>query len=259
MPIIPLTDGDSVLRVDAPLWLAAIMCFPRSIERQMEFYASTWAHAIASREIKPERASLDPEALAWLASAAPFKQQVKDFRAWYIRGFLVGEVLAYICCQAQIDPASASRNKAQYLQRMNLEAASETGPTPGVPISERSQHESWKVFSPSAHLWTAMFLLSCGESDDPGKLKFGTLMLKHDDIPRLLGYAEFFRKIGETLVPKGQRPTANSPCSSVLDPEDTWKPPEDLEVPEVELDLFFDDAMSSLFGQYNYAKLYGLK
>ena len=40
---------------------------------------------------------------------------------------------------------------------------------------------------------------------------------------------------------------------------DTWKCPEDLEVPEVELDLSFDDAMSWLFDQYNYAKFYGMK
>ena len=259
MPDLPLTDGNGALRDDAPLWLLAILHFPRSPERQQEFYAASWAAAIASREIKPERTSLDPEALELLADAVPFEQQLKNFRNRFFRGLLVGEVLAYICCQAQNDPASASRNKAQHLQRMNLNAAAKEDPDLGFPISERTQHDSWKELSPAAHLWAALFLLSCEGSDGHDHLKLGRLRLKHDDIPRLLGHAEFFRKIGEALVPKGQRPTAKSPSSSVLDPEDTWKCPKDLEVPEVELDLSFDDALSGLFDQYNYPRLYGIK
>lgn len=259
MPVLPLTDGDGVLQDDAPLWLLAIMHFPSSLERQQEFYAASWARMILSREARPESMTLGSEAVELLADAKTFDQQQKDIQALFVRGYLVGEVLALICFKSQYDPASASRNKAQYLQRLCLEDAARANPRMSWPKSERSQHQSWREFSPVAHLWAGLILFSQWESGSSEDASFRVLGFRHDEIPQLLGFAEYFRKIGEKFEPTGQRPTAESPSKTVLDPEETWKCPEDLEIPEVDLEFTPSEETVSLLDQYNYVKIYGVK
>ena len=259
MPVLPLMNENGDLADDAPLTLLAVMNFPRSLERQTEYYAASWARVITSREIPPDRMSMSPGAVTLLANASPFEQQQKDVQNRFIRALQVGETLALVCCMIQNDPSSASRNKAQYLQRKNLDAEVEADPSLKLTRSERSQHENWREFSPVAHLWAGLLVFSHEGVTDSNDVTVEKFKVKHDDIPRMLGLAEFFRKIGETFVPAGQRPTEKSPSTTILDPDETWKCPEELEIPTVDLDLLFDDDMSWFLSQYNYSKIYGMK
>jgi len=259
MPVLPLTDEKGDLADDAPLSLLAVMCFPRSRQRQQEFFAARWARAIISRESPPKDFSLGLEAVTLLAEATPLDQQTKKLRRNFLRGLLVGEILAYICCLYQNNPTSASRSKAQYLQRRNLDAAAREHSSIELPRSERSQQENWDEFSPVAHLWAGLMMISKTPSSDSDSLDLNELRFTHDDIPELLGIAEFFRKIGEDLTPSGQRPTSKSPATTVLNPDETWKCPAELKIPQIETELVFDDDMSRILNTYNYAKLYGLK
>jgi hypothetical protein len=252
-------DENGLLAPDAALTLLCTMHFPRSAERRREFYAVSWAHAIRSKETGSNKFSLTTESFEVLADARPREQVMHDVRERFLRGILVGEILALICCHAQQDPTSASRNKAQNLQRTALKMAAKTDPSLRLPSSEGTQHTNWRRFSPVAHLWAGLILASncgCGESDifDFRNFQFG-----YHDIPQLLGLAESFRRFGEQFKSAGQRPTADSPLKTVLDPNQTWKCPDDLDIPEIELELDFDGDMSWLLDQYNYTKIYGLK
>lgn len=259
MPIMDLLDESGELREDAQLTVLTVMLFPNSIERQNELYITALANTIGARDAVFDWGPLGPEMIKFLLGVKPIVEQLKDLQPRFHRGLLVGEVLAYICCQAQNDPGSASRNKAQSLQRMNLDAAAKEHPTLKLAKSERSQNNRWKDFSAAAHLWAGMYLLSRDGSSESDHLDLRILRDGSDALVRLLGFAEFFRKIGEEFVPDNQRPTEESPATTVLNPDETWKCPDNLVIPEVELELLFDEDMSWLLDQYNYLKIYVVK
>ena len=259
MPVMDLLEESGALREDAQLTVLTVMLFPNSIERQNELYITALANTIAARGAGFDWGPLGPEMIKFLLGVKPVEEQLNDLQPRFHSGLLVGEVLAYTCCQAQNDPGSASRNKAQALQRMNLDAAAKEHPTLKLAKSERSQNHRWKEFSAAAHLWAGLYLLSRDGSPESDRHDLRILRDGSDALVRLLGFAEFFRKIGETFVAANQRPTVKSPATSVLNPDETWKCPDNLVVPEVKLELLFDEDVSWLLGQYNYAELYGIK
>ena len=260
MPVMDLTDENGGLRYDAPLTVLTTMLFPESLERQNELYITIMANFFESKNTDFEWGPRGSEMIKFLLHAKPLEQQSKDLRLRYLRGLMVGEVLSMICYQIQNDPATASRNKAQYLQRKELDASVEKHLKVRLPKSDRAQHESWREFSPVAHLWAALKLLVLfHDTDDSEPLGIFDCQCAFDDIPELFGVAECFRKAGEEFVPSGQRPTPKSPASTVLDPKKTWKCPEGLEIPENKVAFHFDESASQVFDQYNYAKLFGMK
>jgi hypothetical protein len=64
------------------------------------------------------------------------------------------------------------------------------------------------------------------ESSPP--LEFDAARL--EGIPAFLAVAEAFRKLGESIVAHGQK-------IPVLDPAETWCSPQDLALPQIEIDL----------------------
>jgi len=260
MPVMDLMDENGGLRGDAFLTVLAVMLFPESVERQNELYITNMVNIVESKDTDFDWGPLGSEMVRFLLHAKPPEEQPKDFRRRYLRGMMVGEVLLITCYQIQNDSAAASRNKAQYLQREGLDASVEKHLRMRLPKSDRAQHESWRLFSSVAHLWAALkLLMSYHDTDDSEPLGIFEFRGAFDDIPQLLGIAECFRKIGEKFVSEGQRPTTESPSTTVLDPEETWKCPEELEIPDVDFDFAPSDEMTTLLDQYNYAKLYGLK
>lgn len=260
MPVMDLMDENGELRHDAPLTVLAVMLFPESIERQNEFYITGMANIVESRDTNFDWGSLGSEMVRFFLHTTPLEQQSMDFRHRYLRGLMVGEVLTMICYQIQNDPATASRNKAQYLQREGFDASVEKDLKVRLPKKERAQHESWRVFSPVAHLWAALKLLMFfHDTDDSEPLGIFDCQCAFDDILELLGIAGYFRKAGEEFVPSGQRPTPKAPEATVLDPKKTWKCPEGLEIPETQVELLFDEGLFKVLDQYNHFALFGMK
>jgi hypothetical protein len=94
----------------------------------------------------------------------------------------------------------------------------------GLPHSTKSIRSAWRTYKHVGHMWSAMFLFETllnKEDEDP---------LSNENIEQFLTLSEYFRRLGENLKP-------GNTGVSVLDPSSTWKPPTNINLPEVSFDI----------------------
>ena len=130
------------------------------------------------------------------------------------RGHFAGQVLMLTLAKAEAGEKRPSVNAALSDLQPALEKRLGWGKGAGITKLDAA----WQHFRPTAHLWAAREALIVCDGYDP------LLFLEWIIV------AEELRHRGEALRP----PNAGSP---VLDPDKTWKMPDELELPAVPLEL----------------------
>lgn len=139
------------------------------------------------------------------------KRQLKSRESW--RGFTVGYVLMVSLAEAEagetrgVHAGALSHVQEALQKRLGC----------GAGISELKR--SWQYFRPVAHLWAAQNIWRCPMKE-----------LDHPELLEWTAVAEELRRRGEALRP----PKAKTP---VLDPDTTWRMPDELALPSVTVEL----------------------
>jgi len=219
MPILDLGDGPAALdRLDA------VMAWPRDAERRRAFVQALHAERLARLGEGAETASgkalrgvlgwaRDERMDAWhrdggwgaAALGHPgAAAAVGEWRARQRAGFVAAEILLYVLTPAKGSGARGSVGEAVYLLSGHLRAQ-ERG-----PASRERLMAAWAEMRPVAPLWAAVEHLGAYEA---GSVALG----------ELLAVAEKLRRRGEER--------------GVLDPTETWRLPDGLALPPVEVAL----------------------
>jgi hypothetical protein len=132
------------------------------------------------------------------------------------------QVLHWVAMLSNHQPQHASVLKAVEIvcyqaERYNLDH-------PPVAASPAFIKGQWSHFKPVAHLWCAAWA-SLRQAPS-----FTLIGIQAEALLDFLGAAEWFRREGERIVARGQAKTHGP----VLNPSETWIPPPDIQVSEME-------------------------
>jgi hypothetical protein len=99
-----------------------------------------------------------------------------------------------------------------------------------IPTSRTKIFNYWTQFQPVAHLWADFYMNACGMHP-----KWRTSYSSAENLLAFLSRAEWWRCFGENHIPKRYRNMREK--KPTLPPNDTWKVPENLTLPDFEITL----------------------
>lgn len=252
MPVLDISDGKGGLKPGALDTLMAVMAYPSDEPAEVEqrkLLQCLWLYCdflSPEREKSSEAIPIEIRDLRRLLFLNPQKVH-DDYEKQRQKGHIAGHILSNIEIVARITPGKASVNRAVGVALMVArgkgkigEAVLATRPdfeiqvgpdwkrpwegqsrSPRYNISEAKIREYWSNFKSVSHFWAA-------QTYSKNRSLFGAAEDKSYEFLDLLADAEHLRKIGEGHFARGQKKHNNS----TLDPDATWKTPDDLALPE---------------------------
>jgi hypothetical protein len=151
----------------------------------------------------------------------------EDLQREYQSGIVAGRVLWWVVALHQARE-KASINKAVFLFLNQREPTSKINRT-----SKRQVFRDWQQHKTTAHLWIAWNIWA-KQTEAVSPNADAISPSKRHSLPVFLAVAEVFRRVGLHLLPQGQK-------FAVLDPSETWQPPPDILLPDIEITLLLDD------------------
>ena len=223
-------------RVVACARVVRVMCYPDSEEDRREFLRSiqAWTAAEAFNDDPPLPSDMAPKdvrmALAdGLSLHTALSKAAKSVR---YEGALSGEILLFILRCAEHSPKDMSVLKAvdligRALVKDSVRIRKQGGRT--IAASRTVIMNAWTAFRPVAHFWAAVQLWKV-----EGRVtEWPYLLFRVDDLLEFIALAEDLRHRGEALYAHGQKTLGRS----VLDPSATWRAPDCLALPNVQVTL----------------------
>ena len=223
-PILQITDGRGRLRPLAGLKVLALTRWPNDIDRQANFFATSFANAWVIKASSNSRLPLAKEILSCLLKQideATRDQERNSDRGAY-DAFVTGELLLGVLRLATWSPRDASLSKAAELwSREHLRLKDGRGRR--IATSQSALLGAFSRFRSVAHFCAAWRLVA-------PDFEFGEHLRKRS-LLRYLAVAEGLRRFGENHhSPMGRTNTVPS-AKPLLDPVITWKLPADLRLP----------------------------
>ena len=209
-------------------WIAvwAIMLHPKDENLRREFIKVSSAACLSeangpSGALLRSTLRMDEHAFAEIATLPSVSTVMK--RAVDAAGFAghtAGDILLYVLAAASDRPADATLRKARYLlERRNAGDKSRRGKV--RPASPAAIKAAWGAYRSVAHFYAAINLQR-QRNDLP--------LTYFEDMPMLLTGAECLRRRGEAFKPPGS-------ATPVLRPDETWRIPQNLKLPVVDIVL----------------------
>lgn len=219
MPILPISDGTGSLLPLAGERVYAAMLFPGDEARRERILTLAMAEDAVYGGTDP--ALISREFLVKLLDLPSREHLGAEIEQLSVQALFATRILQYIISLHHHASRHASVRKGAAL------AVHFGNRNPGLVAATSRAHvlKHWGQFRPVAHLWCALFNV---KSEEPLFQLFG---LQEAPLLQFLGTAEWFRRQGESIV--ARRAEKHGP---VLDPAETWVPPVDLSLPEVELE-----------------------
>ena len=208
-------------------WIAvwAVMLHPKDKNLRREFIkvSSAWLSSADGPRGALLRSTLrrDEHAIAEIA-ALPSQSAVmkRAVDAAGFAGHTAGDILLYVLAAASDRPADATIHKARYLvgKRNAARTSRRRKVTPASPAAIKT---AWTAYRSVAHFYAAVSL----------QRQHNDLALTYfEEMPILLTGAECLRRRGEAFKPPGS-------ATPVLRPDETWRIPQNLKLPEVDIVL----------------------
>lgn len=221
MPLLNICTSPGQL-APAPLPSAAVsatMLFPNDEARREQFYAIEAVGLYKQTGV--------PTEIPWaVASALHDAVLEKNFDEDTEKARRSGETVGllyrvFLQCMIHHD-SFASLNAALAVTGRLVERfkCRKTEP-PDRPSSPSTLKQFWSSHKSVAHLWTAA-RLDQENRDQQGWIGW---RINNDGLTRMLAMSEYLRTLGENYFAYGQTTPA-------LDPSETWRPPEELALPE---------------------------
>ena len=181
---------------------------------------------------------VDEHAMAEIAALPSHSAVMKRaIDASWFAGDAAGDILLHVLAAASDRPADATVRRAIFLlERRNVVGKSRCGKV--RPASRAAITAAWAAYRSVAHFYAAINLQRRRRND---------LWLAYfDDMPMLLTGAECLRRRGEAFYPPGSK-------KPVLRPDETWRIPQDLKLPEVNISLEgIDDWSTTRLEEYRH-------
>ena len=218
MPVIPLEKNSpfNVFRV------MAVMAYPNDESSCNNFMAS-----IVSKTAIEAGEDVPLSFVKILLEAPSFENITNDFTKKGKYGCIAGDVLLYIFRLKKIGAVPSVR-KAMFILRESYKASDGIGIDKArrTPLNEISFRKYWNEFKPVAHFWAAFRVFeTMRERDSECPIPFDT-----ENLSLFLAHTEFFRNFGESnMAERVHMPTLN--------PDETWRVPDDYPLPSASVDV----------------------
>ena len=227
MLVLPVTDEDGRLSILAPLILKAIMTYPKPDDpRQMHLLSTSVAQMLVEHPevIKEQgRGVLALDILPHVHSAPKPEQIFRDARAHADKAWIAGELLLFLLNVAIVRPEeTVSVSKGLSVLREVLSGR----PTRGGGVVEftiRTGWTAWSRFKSVAPFHAVLQMSMQDETLDLGPDREGWEVPSLEHLPAFFALAEHLRVLGTE--------------SGFLDPETTWRVPEDISLPTVTVEF----------------------
>ena len=221
MPILKVCTSPGHLAA-APLPSAAVsatMLFPNDEARRERFYA---VEAVAFCKQMGRPTEIPWPVVSALHDAVMEKSFCKAAEKAQRSGETAG-LLYRVFLQCMIHHASfASFNAALAATGRLIERYKRRKTEPSDrPSSPSVLKQFWSSHKSTAHLWTAARL----DQENRDQQGWVDWRINNDGLTRMLAMSEYLRTLGENYFAHGQK-------VPVLDPSETWRPPEELTLPE---------------------------
>ena len=205
-------------------YITSVMLYPTDENAREEFY---FVHEIGKRvDSTPDDAdvTVPKESLVRLlrsSSQLAINQRAEQAK---IGGMMSGDLLGLVSTMSRCGIPEPSLRKAVWV----LEDAYSRPPEgrSAIPHSSTSISKSWDDFRPVAHFWATFQLFQA----DPGRQGSDRPILTERNVWDFLGYAEEFRKFGESFMPDRQRAPG-----ALLPADESWCVHESIELPVHEI------------------------
>lgn len=230
MPILPISDGQGALKLDAPFICWATMLFPDDEEKREQMAWRTLVAAILAEaaEAGEENVTIDLADQVELVASAHLDRLPEVLAKRTAAGRAAGDILQHLVAFAAHVPEHASVHKATYVVCQQLKESSAQGRRK-TPASRSWARTAWSQFKCVSHLWAAF--LNFGElAKEAGMPDLHIVEASPEALFYFLTISEWYRHQGESILPQSQ-------VIPTLDPTVTWKVPDDLILPELELSL----------------------
>jgi hypothetical protein len=173
---------------------------------------------------------------------SPSRDEVKRLAERHAAGgSMAGVLLYFIVSLAQNRPQDASVLKAidLYISLIKREPEDRTRPHSPAFVKGR-----WTVYKPVSHFWAASHSVAQHYPD-----------FDHEEVPHevfldFLGLSEWFRGQGESIVARAQA----KKHGPVLNPSETYRLPDNLEIPLMEADLPIGSEAAAILTRYRAPK-----
>lgn len=214
MPIMDFLENyDENDTVQTSFKLAALMHYPHDWQKREEFYAinNTQHTQKMSRMIlgRPVAKITEDENINILLSRlSDTHGDLPNQSKLAHMGILSGLRLMHVIALDAIANKGSFVNADELLPYLDIK----DGANKKVSTAKGSIHRAWKIMMPVAHIWAAYNLSQ----------QFTNIDEPTHEARTLIGLAEWFRHFGENFCPK----TTSRP---LLDPEQTWRPPENFQ------------------------------
>ena len=243
MPIIPLTDAEGRFRDFAPAILSAHMLFPSSDSAK---HRNSYIACHVGEHILKDRnpnilVEIDRGFLTGLLDS-PSREEIKKLAELHSGGgSMAGALLYFIVGLSQKRPKDASVLKAVELYTSFADSDTEGRDLPHSPAFIK---DKWATYKPVSHYWAASHTMRQHLPD-----------FEHEEAPHeifidFLGLSEWFRMQGESIVARAQAKWHGP----VLNPAETYRLPDNLDVPLIEADLPIGPEAEKILAKYQAPK-----
>ncbi len=225
--ILNISDGHGNLVCDASFRVLATMFHPNDSEAR-RLYVETMV-ALTLLEVSQEVPKSQLVRAAEYARNAEAQIEKATDSAYGMA--VAGDLLLLVINAALVAPEHATLARAIRVWTED-QANGRTPEGCKVAASPRSVKEAWSRFKLVAHLCAAWRI---SNDQVPGSEQLSPA--SNDTLPNFLAAAEMFRIFGEAHhAPSGRKGTKLY-RDSLLDPDETWKVPSDLVLPELQLKI----------------------